>query len=126
MAADWQKASIGNYKGVMLCNRPNEFGMQKRPDPSGKTPFNSRVNPTEPIGWNPTMKLLPKKDKRKKCKLSFLDSAVNPNSVLLKHKRYLRELEDRKNREREDQIRAMFEEEIKIQQFKEKAEIKRA
>ena len=20
------KASIGNYKGVMLCNRPNEFG----------------------------------------------------------------------------------------------------
>jgi len=23
---DWPKASIGNYKGVMLCNRPNEFG----------------------------------------------------------------------------------------------------
>ena len=21
-----QKTSIGNYKGVMLCNRPNEFG----------------------------------------------------------------------------------------------------
>lgn len=26
MAVDWPKASIGNYKGVMLCNRPNEFG----------------------------------------------------------------------------------------------------
>lgn len=26
MALDWPKASIGNYKGVMLCNRPNEFG----------------------------------------------------------------------------------------------------
>lgn len=25
-AAEWTKASIGNYKGVMLCNRPNEFG----------------------------------------------------------------------------------------------------
>jgi hypothetical protein len=25
-AGDWPKASIGNYKGVMLCNRPNEFG----------------------------------------------------------------------------------------------------
>ena len=25
-AADWPKASIGNYKGVMLCNRPNELG----------------------------------------------------------------------------------------------------
>jgi len=24
---DWPKASIGNYKGVMLCNRPNEMGM---------------------------------------------------------------------------------------------------
>ena len=23
---DWPKASIGNYKGVMLCNRPNEMG----------------------------------------------------------------------------------------------------
>jgi hypothetical protein len=24
--SDWPKASIGNYKGVMLCNRPNELG----------------------------------------------------------------------------------------------------
>ena len=24
---DWPKASIGNYKGVMLCNRPNELIM---------------------------------------------------------------------------------------------------
>ena len=24
---DWPKASIGNYKGVMLCNRPNELGV---------------------------------------------------------------------------------------------------
>ena len=26
MGDDWPKASIGNYKGVMLCNRPNELG----------------------------------------------------------------------------------------------------
>jgi len=51
---DWPKASIGNYKGVMLCNRPNEFGQQKKPDRSGNVPFNSRVNIVEPIGWNPT------------------------------------------------------------------------
>jgi len=25
-SGDYPKASIGNYKGVMLCNRPNEFG----------------------------------------------------------------------------------------------------
>ena len=27
---DFPKASIGNYKGVMLCNRPNELGQQRR------------------------------------------------------------------------------------------------
>jgi hypothetical protein len=30
--SSWPKASIGNYKGVMLCNRPNELGMAKRPE----------------------------------------------------------------------------------------------
>jgi hypothetical protein len=39
------KASIGNYKGVMLCNRPNENGQQRRPEPSGPRPFKSRVDP---------------------------------------------------------------------------------
>jgi hypothetical protein len=38
---DWPKASIGNYKGVMLCNRPNEFGQQKKADSSGNMPFKS-------------------------------------------------------------------------------------
>lgn len=26
MGDDFPKGSIGNYKGVMLCNRPNELG----------------------------------------------------------------------------------------------------
>jgi hypothetical protein len=49
------KASIGNYKGVMLCNRPNEFGQQRRPEPTGPKPFTSRVAPltANPLGWNP-------------------------------------------------------------------------
>lgn len=63
---DYPKASIGNYKGVMLCNRPNEFGLQKRPERTGLEPFNSRVQPGEPLGWNPTLKLLPKSKKRRK------------------------------------------------------------
>ena len=54
---DWPKASIGNYKGVMLCNRPNELGQQRKPE-RGNGAFNSRVNPAEPLGWNPTKKLL--------------------------------------------------------------------
>jgi hypothetical protein len=55
---DWPKASIGNYKGVMLCNRPNELGQQRKPERGGQIPFNSRVYPEEPLGWNPTKKLL--------------------------------------------------------------------
>jgi hypothetical protein len=68
-AGEWQKASIGNYKGVMLCNRPDEFGQQKRLASNGKEPFNSRVFPKEPVGWNPCAKLLPREGKKKKCKL---------------------------------------------------------
>lgn len=56
---DWPKASIGNYKGVMLCNRPNELGQQRRPERGGLGAFNSRVQPLEPLGWNPVKKLLP-------------------------------------------------------------------
>ena len=59
-------ASIGNYKGVMLCNRPNEFGQQRRTEATGLEPFNSRVDPKVPIGWNPTQKLLPKVSKKKR------------------------------------------------------------
>eukprot|EP00350_Pseudokeronopsis_sp_OXSARD2_P008302 CAMPEP_0170557068 /NCGR_PEP_ID=MMETSP0211-20121228/19170_1 /TAXON_ID=311385 /ORGANISM="Pseudokeronopsis sp., Strain OXSARD2" /LENGTH=64 /DNA_ID=CAMNT_0010867769 /DNA_START=48 /DNA_END=242 /DNA_ORIENTATION=+ len=57
---DWPKASIGNYKGVMLCNRPNDLGQQRKPERGGPLAFNSRVTPGEPMGWNPCKKLLPK------------------------------------------------------------------
>lgn len=62
---DWPKASIGNYKGVMLCNRPNELGQQRKPERGGPPAFNSRVYPLEPLGWNPTKKLLPTVNKKK-------------------------------------------------------------
>ena len=82
---DWPKASIGNYKGVMLCNRPNELGQQRKPDRSGGAlPFNSRVMPEEPVGWNPTKKLFPKQSKKR----------VDPNNILVKHRRFLKTLED--------------------------------
>ena len=49
----------------MLCNRPNEFGQQRRPERTGLEPFNSRVDPKEPIGWNPATKLMPRATKKK-------------------------------------------------------------
>ena len=70
---DWPKASIGNYKGVMLCNRPNELGQQRKPERSGLIPFNSRVTPAEQVGWNPCKRLLPKANRKK----SILDMLIN-------------------------------------------------
>ena len=63
---------LGNYKGVMLCNRPNEFGQQRRTEATGLEPFNSRVDPKVPLGWNPTQKLLPKVNKKKRKSPSFV------------------------------------------------------
>jgi hypothetical protein len=57
--------SIGNYKGVMLCNRPNEFGQQRGPERSSEVPFISRVDPKEPVGWNPCLKLNTKASRKK-------------------------------------------------------------
>tara|TARA_B100000519_G_C13833233_1_gene245970 strand:- start:145 stop:468 length:324 start_codon:yes stop_codon:yes gene_type:complete len=88
------KASIGNYKGVMLCNRPNEFGQQRRAEATGPVPFNSRVVPKNmnPMGWNPCQKLFPKSRKKKS----------GYNAVLERHRQYIRALEAQKNAERED------------------------
>lgn len=47
-------SAIGNYKGVMLCNRPADFGIKKVGE-GGPTPFASRVGVKEPLGWNPTV-----------------------------------------------------------------------
>lgn len=116
--ADWPKASIGNYKGVMLCNRPNEVGGPRKADRTGpNVPFNSRVFPDEPLGWNPTKKLAPRDLKRKK--------RVDPNNALLKHKRFLRNLEDQRIRDKEDKDREEFEKEEKVNKFKEQAEKQR-
>lgn len=79
------KASIGNYKGVMLCNRPNEFGQVQKPERQGKQPFISRVDPKEKIGLNPTKKIIVVQ-KRK----------ADTNGILTRHKRYLKMLQEKK------------------------------
>ena len=67
---DLPKGSIGNYKGVMLCNRPDAFGGQRKVDRTGALPFSSRVDPKVPIGWNPAPRLVAKV-KKVKGKLYF-------------------------------------------------------
>lgn len=78
------KASIGNYKGVMLCNRPNEFGQVQKPERQGKPPFISRVDPKAKIGLNPTKKIINVPQKKK-----------DTNSILIRHKRYLKMLQEK-------------------------------
>ena len=115
---DWPKASIGNYKGVMLCNRPNEMGGPRKADRTGPgVPFNSRVQPDEPVGWNPTKKLAPRDIKRRK--------RVDPNNALLKHKRFLRTLEDQKLKEKEERSLEDAEKDEKVTKFKDNAEKQR-
>jgi hypothetical protein len=53
--------NIGNYKGVMLCSRPNELGQPQKQTQEGPPPFNSRVKPAESLGINPPKRVdLPK------------------------------------------------------------------
>jgi hypothetical protein len=108
------KQSIGNYKGVMLCNRPDEFGNQRRPEPSGPLPFKSRVEPktVNPVGWNPCPRTLPK-TRKKPSMLAF---------TLARHREFLRNLEETKKREAEEMRLARQEEEAWTIKFKENAE----
>ena len=114
---DMPKASIGNYKGVMLCNRPNEFGQQpKASNMNGKLePFNSRVVKQEPLGWNPTLKLKPRQAKKK----------VDPNSILVRHRKYLKQLENQREVERVSKEQELWDKENKMQKFKQHAQKQR-
>jgi hypothetical protein len=95
----------------MLCNRPNELGQQRRAERTGGEPFNSRVDPKVALGWNPTKKLAARGKGKKK----------NPNSVLLKHRQYLKTLELKKNLLAEEAMIDAEEKENKTRTFKDNA-----
>lgn len=111
---NWPKASIGNYKGVMLCNRPNEFGQQKRTENSGMNPFKSQVHIDNPLGWNQLHRLAPKVNRKK-----------TTNGILLKHKMFLKELELKKHLERDILRQQLMEEDERLKLIKEQAQCQR-
>eukprot|EP00743_Colponemidia_sp_Colp-15_P000844 GILK01000931.1.p1 GENE.GILK01000931.1~~GILK01000931.1.p1 ORF type:complete len:387 (-),score=94.14 GILK01000931.1:794-1903(-) len=76
------KPSISNFKGVMLCNRPDD-GLTRKLDRSGPPPFLSAVVAKEQAGLPPTRKLRPEVKRTKK-------------TVLHRHKQWLRELQKQK------------------------------
>lgn len=78
------RGGYANYKGVMLCSRPEE-----RQEIIKEKPWCSRVDPKDHIGLNPVRKN--RAIIEKKC----------PNMALLKHKRWLKifadEIKNKKN-----------------------------
>jgi hypothetical protein len=76
---------IGNFKGVMLCNRPNEI----RAKDDNQLPFLNRVFPKDPLGWNPT-----KKDRPRVIR-------DDHDSIINRHKRWLKEFGKIKREEQE-------------------------
>lgn len=80
---------ISNYKGVMLCDRPAVDHRGPRP-----SPFNSAVVPPEQLGLNPTKKINP---------YAMVQKEKNKESVLYKHKEWLKMLQKVKRQEKVDE-----------------------
>lgn len=68
------------------------------------------MTPGEPLGWNPTLKLLPKNKKKR-----------DPNSILLRHKKFLKQLESKKCIEKEEAVLTELNKIEKMHAFKEVA-----
>lgn len=89
------RASIGNYKGVMLCTRPNEDAGQKK-----ERPFISRVEIHDSLGVNPVKKKLQAPERKA------------TNIVLKRHKEWLQKFqEDIQSKKEEEEIKKLQEEE---------------
>lgn len=105
---------LGNYKGVMLCNRPVEDAPVKMRGGTGdgNPPFKSTISPSEreEIGLTPCTKLPPRQGVKTR----------GPSAALRRHVQWIRELEGQvkedKGRMLEDaQIRE--ERQLKMQDF---------
>ena len=78
------KQSIGNYKGVMLCNRPNDPAEKMQRE--GPAPFISRVTVKEALGINPSNKPILKQQVPKRSL-----------EILKRHKLWLSQLQKQKD-----------------------------
>jgi hypothetical protein len=81
------KGGYANYKGVMLCSRPEE-----RQELIKEKPFCSRVDPKENVGLNPVRKNRPAIEKKP------------PNMALVKHKKWLKLFADEIKNKKKDAI----------------------
>jgi len=101
--------SIGNYKGVMLCNRPfagvAAAAHGARGADGKKQPFRSAVVPAEQLGLNPA---------REQRRVGLDGPKKNKNSALSRHKKWLYQLQKAKEQyQRQAEMQAERESEQK-------------
>ena len=101
------KQSIGNYKGVMLCNRPNDPA--DRPAREGPAPFISRVTVKEQLGINPALKQVENLQRPKKTL-----------EILNRHKQWLFQLQKQKEEDIQKEIEKSRAQEEKLKKMKKK------
>ena len=109
--------SIGNYKGVMLCNRPFAgvtAAAHAAGRSDGKQPFLSTVATRDPVGFNPARVVRDMPHRSKK------------NSALSRHKRWLYDLKKAKERLQEEAEQEEARKELKRQRFAEQQAALRA
>ena len=98
--SDGPKVSIGNYKGVMLCNRPfagvSAAARAAANTSDGQVQWKPAHHTDEPLGLNPA---------RKTFEFVVVDrSKSKKNSALSKHKQWLRDLGREKNKMHEEML----------------------
>lgn len=91
-AAAAPPVGLGNFKGVMLCNRPADASTSKQSGSDEPAPFRSAVstNHGEPLGLPPCKTFEPSVKKR------------GPSAALRRHVRWLKELQDQMKDERDE------------------------
>ena len=104
--------SIGNYKGVMLCNRPfagvAAAAHGARGADGKKQPFRSAVVPQEALGLNPA---------REQRRVGLSGPKKNKNSALSRHKKWLYQLQKAKEQYQEQAELQAFQEEEQKRKF---------
>lgn len=101
-------SGLGNFKGVMLCNRPGEISNPRAGPGGNEVPFRSAVSAghDEQLGLTPIRDFEPTVKKR------------GPSAALRRHVRWLRELEGQMQQERAQVELDEQEDIIRKQKFK--------
>ncbi|CAE8587915.1 unnamed protein product [Polarella glacialis] len=100
-------SGLGNFKGVMLCNRPSD-DTSKIGGGTGDEPFRSMVgpNPHEQLGLTPCRNFEPTVKTR------------GPSAALRRHVRWLRELQDQMRDERDQVVQDEQEQDVRKDKMK--------